>query len=402
MLSARKLCRHAVWQALLLLAFVPLSSAQDIARVEAVKFGGLDNLVFFAEKVRRKEPVVIGYLGGSITLGIGASSSENSYYGKSRGVLEREIIRRGGSVTCCNAAIGGTGSAYACYRAGAQMFARKPDLLILEFAVNDGKSSDADESMESLVRQALRSNPKMGLVLFYTTTAAMEKGSYARGELPRSVNLHHKVAEHYGLAEVLCGMVVDQRYRDGSFTDATFFKDGVHPTDAGHAQYAKVLSDALLPLFDLPAPSAVPHMPPLLGKGALEYARLDPVEPKGGHEGWTTSARQPAWFERNWYGVPVWVCAAPGKPLVFSAKGKQIQLIYEGHLNVRWQSGKRAMSQELKGSPGGMPWPSSWTFPSDACPDGANITVEAVVDADAKAHGEVWGLFSLQPPHDAR
>jgi acyl-CoA thioesterase I len=369
-----------------------LLSSYTAVKAEKIKMGGLANLAHFAEKVRKHEPVVIGYIGGSITQGTGSSKYANTYFWKSKTALSREIIKRGGKVTTYTAAIGGTRSDYAAYRMGAQLLVKKPDLLIIEFAVNDGRDSNAAENMECLVRQALRANPLMGIVFFYTTTAKFQEKYYAKGLLPNAVRLHHKVAQHYGLSEVLTGKLVDKGIKAGKFTTKTFFRDGVHPVDVGHAMYAKTLVDALMPMFELSTPTAKTQMPALLGKGKLEYARLDPAMPQGEHAGWVKRIKQ--W---NWYGVPIWSCNTPGKPLVFPAKGENIQIIFMGKINIKWTSGGREHTKILTGRPN-LPMPTKWVFPKNASPDGGTISATALAGKSGKIDGEVWGLFSIQPP----
>ena len=349
------------------------------------------NLASFAENVRRHEPVTVAYLGGSITVGAGASSYPNNYYWKSRTTIAQAIAGHGGGAfTSLNAGIGGTGSGYGAFRVGAQLLSHKPDLLIVEFAVNDGGAGpqDAADGMEGIVRQALQQNPAMGIVFLYTTTAKYEQDFYAKGLLPPAVVAHHRVATHYGIAEVHAGAAVHQGIADGRFTIPTFFKDGTHPSDIGHACYAGLLSDVVCAGLEQAAPASPKPLPALLGTGRYEHARLDPIVPVGAPDGWATNSKQ--W---NWLSVGIWTCDTADKPIVFVAKGRAIQLVYMGKIKVKWSVGGREMSQELTGAPG-MPMPASWSFPAGKNPDGATVTVEAV--AGPKPHGEVWGLFSIQ------
>jgi len=356
-----------------------------------LKLTGPANLATLAERVRRHEPVTVAYLGGSITVGAGASSYPNNYYWKSRTAIAQAIAGHGGGAfTSYNAGIGGTGSAYGAFRVGAQLLVHKPDLLIVEFAVNDGGSGpqDAVDGMEGIVRQALQQNPSMGMVFLYTTTAKYEQEYYAKGVLPPAVIAHHRVATHYGIAEVHAGAAVHQGVEAGRFTSQTFFKDGTHPSDIGHACYAALLADVVCAALDQAAPAAAKPLPALLGSGHLEHARLDAITLVGSPEGWTANTKQ--W---NWHGVAIWTCETTSKPIVFVAKGQGIQLVYSGKIRVRWSAGGKEMTQELTGA-AGLPMPAGWAFPAAANPDGQTITVE--VAAGPKVHGEVWGLFSIQ------
>ena len=68
---------------------------------------GAQNLAGFAAKVRSKKPVVIAYLGGSITVGSGASPG-HGYRDVTQAALAREIEHRGGKASMIFSAMGGT------------------------------------------------------------------------------------------------------------------------------------------------------------------------------------------------------------------------------------------------------------------------------------------------------
>jgi lysophospholipase L1-like esterase len=376
---------------MLILSINTVSAAEGPSLSE-MDFGGIDNLAFFADKVRNKKTVVIGFLGGSITQGSGASKYANNYFSKTRSKLIKAIEERGAKAKVYNASIGGTGSGYACYRANAQLFCHKPDLLIIEFAVNDGSDKQAAENMESLVRQALRVNPKMGIVLFYTTSAKFVDTHDSKGIAPMAVDLHHRVATLYGLTEVAAGPVVAAGVKDGNWTLKSFFKDGVHPSDIGHALYAKVLSEKLVPCLDLPAPDKTPKLPSLMGQGKLESAQLETIVPIGASNGWERKDKQ--W---NWWEVPIWEAKQEKAPLSFKITGKKPQLIFEGKLQVTWTAGGTKKVKIIQGHTSSMPMPASWHFPVEALPE-APVTVEAVAGNSGKIKGQVWGIFSIQAP----
>ena len=392
------------WTCLPALAAVPAVTGIESAQpptLAALQLGNADNLAYFAAKVRAHQPVVVGYLGGSITQGSGASSPKYPYRALSGAALKAEAARRGTVLSTVQAAVGGTTSIYGSYRIGAQLLVHHPDLLIVEYAVNDyGKAeraqtnmASAREGMEAIVRQARRDNPKIGIVFFYTTAALFQDNYYAKGLVPESVLAHHQVAQHYGLMEVITGPTVHAAIQAGTFTNKTAFPDGTHPSDGIHALYAKILTEALLPAFNLPAPSAnhptAPVLPPLLGEGKFEYAHFDAVAPLGPTTGWNIGTQ-------NWYGVPKCIAEKPAHPLVFKLKGEQPQLIFLGALQLSWESHGRTVTRALNGQLG-RPSPASFEFPADELPEG-NVTVQAVATAEGKINGEVWGFFSIQKP----
>ncbi len=314
-----------------------------------------------------------------------------------------EIKKRGGSATTSNAGIGGTGSVYGAFRVGAQVLSQNPDLLIIEFAVNDcpadeatalAKKNEMIDGMEGIVRQAWKQNPKIGIVFLYTSAAPFQDNFYSKGLAPVSVVAHHSVALHYGITEAFAGPLIDQGIRDGKFTDALFFRDGTHPSDIGHALYAKVLTDAILPGLDQPAPASPKPLPSLLGSGKYESAQLTPIAPVGASDGWTSPATKP-W---NWPNVGIWKSDTANKPLTFAVSGQAIQLIYMGNLDVSWTANGQKQHKTLTSHAATMPMPTSWELSAeDIKPDQGQLTVVATPSADGKAHGEVWGTFSIIP-----
>ena len=130
--------------------FLPLfpmfASAQDSLRT-ATEATYRDGLPHFFAKVRQGQAVNIAYLGGGITRAGGGWCDQTFRWFQQQypAVSATEIM----------AAIGGTGSDFGAYRVGAHILAHKPDLVFVEFAVNDqGKPARAiQESMEGIVRQ---------------------------------------------------------------------------------------------------------------------------------------------------------------------------------------------------------------------------------------------------------
>ena len=352
---------------------------------------GTNSLGFFAEKVRNKVPVNICYIGGSITVGSGASSPSNSYYSKSSGLIKAEIVRRGGTATTYNAGIGGTPSVYGAYRVGAQVLTHNPDLLIVEFAVNDGGATPMDriDGIEGIVRQAIRQNPQVGILFLYTSAANYQTNYFSKGNVMPSIDAFHKVALQYQIPEVMCGPAVQQGLDAGTFTLATFFPDTTHPSDIGHALYANALSPVVIQSLDQPLPVAEKSLTALVGTGRYEYARLDAISPIGLTNNWTNTG--------SWIGVPIWKTDSLAKPISFKAKGEGIKLIYNGKLNVSWNHNGVFNTQMLNGALG-LPAPNTWAFPTNLNPDGDTITVQAVDNGTVSPYAEIRGLFSIQRP----
>jgi hypothetical protein len=104
---------------------------------------GLGN--FFA-KVKAGKEIKVAYFGGSITAAAG-------WRVKTLKWLQEQYPNA--KFSEINAAIGGTGSDLGVFRCYQDVIAKKPDLVFVEFAVNDGSAPPANiwRTMEGIVRQ---------------------------------------------------------------------------------------------------------------------------------------------------------------------------------------------------------------------------------------------------------
>lgn len=308
------------------LLFAPLFAlhAADPLGIPPIPAEDTGRLEYFAEEVRAGKPVTIGYIGGSITQGSGASAFGKNYYWRSSRALLGAIKARGGSggAKAKQAAVGGTNSQYGACRVGVQLLNPGVDLLIVEFAVNDGDTESATLGMEGIVRHAWRVNPKTAIVFLYTTAARLVKDFYMEGKAQPAVLRHHAVATHYGIAEVHTGPTVAEGIKAGTYTSKAFFPDGCHPSDIGHGVYAKLLLDALLPTLDWKAPAGdPPALPAPILNDDLAYADWQRAEPSATTGEWTET--KPGYY--TYTGG--WKATGPAS-MTIPVKGKKIGLVF--------------------------------------------------------------------------
>ena len=213
-------------------------------RTEVMEFktrGGLPN---FLSKVSNGDSVRVGYFGGSITAQEGWR------------VLSLEWLKGRfpkARFSEINAAIGGTGSDFGAFRLNDHVLKFKPDLVFVEFAVNDGGTSDEKitRSMEGIVRQIWQKNPLTDICFIYTIHEAYLE-TEENGQLPAAAKIMEKIADKYNIPSVNFGrevskMVIDKQLiikGEGKELNGVkvFSPDGVHPyTETGHAIYLNVL-----------------------------------------------------------------------------------------------------------------------------------------------------------------
>ncbi|MBN2221347.1 MAG: SGNH/GDSL hydrolase family protein, partial [Vallitaleaceae bacterium] len=138
------------------------------------------------ERAKKGEKLKIAFLGGSITQGALSSKPETCYaYLVYQWILQRFSKAE---VQYINAGIGGTDSQFAVARVEEQVLSLHPDLVFVEFSVNDEANDFYMETFEGLLRRIYyhQGNPAVMVLnnFFY------HDGHNAQKE-------HNQVATHY-------------------------------------------------------------------------------------------------------------------------------------------------------------------------------------------------------------
>ena len=125
-----------------------------------------------------------------------------------------------------------------------------------------------------------RSSPITDLVFLYGLRKDHLE-AYKEGRLPPVIRWHEKVAEHYGIPSVNMGQFVAQKMLAGELTFEAFSKDGIHPTDRGHALYAEAVKPIIAQCKAAFKPEQKPPhrvLPPTLTPAPMVKAQCVPYE----------------------------------------------------------------------------------------------------------------------------
>jgi lysophospholipase L1-like esterase len=282
---------------------------------------GLPN--FFA-KARLGRPTTVAYLGGSIT-------AANGWRPKTFAWLQQRYPQT--EFTQVDAAIGGTGSDLGAYRLGYDVLSHKPDLVFVEFAVNDG-GTDADaiyRQMEGIVRQIWSADPTTDICYVYTFRTGYE-AYLGKGVNPPAATAHERIAEYYDIPSINVALETVRRADAGRLAYvpppgdlpegvALFSTDGVHPLDAGHQIYAEVVAEAFAALE--PVGKAGPHAlgAPFIANN-FEVAKQAPITPAmlGGE--WHRLPIDDEVGKHFFHRMPeIWQATTPGATLTFRYRG---------------------------------------------------------------------------------
>jgi len=306
--------------------------AEQYPLVEAVECRPREGLPNVLAQLAAGEEVRIGYLGGSITAQAGWRVKTLKWF--------QEQYPKA-KVSEINAAIGGTGSDLGVFRVEHDVLREKPDLMFVEFAVNDGGAAPEDivRQMEGIVRKTWRANPKTDICFVYTVTKSLV-GAMLEGKFPRAASTDERVADHYGIPTIGMAMEVARLDKEGKLLWATklpktdeekkavegkyvFAPDSVHPhPETGHQLYLEAVVRSMEKIKPCGKPG--PHaLPAPMAADNWEQAKLLPlsaVKPSGGWE-MLDSAKDS--MAKRWTGrLPeFWKAAKPGATLTFKFKG---------------------------------------------------------------------------------
>ncbi|CAM4288025.1 SGNH/GDSL hydrolase family protein [Paenibacillus typhae] len=197
------------------------------------------------DKASRGEDVTIAYIGGSITQGAGAKPIHSECYAYQSYLGFKALYGKdgGGNVHFIKAGVGGTPSELGIIRYDRDVLrdgAVRPDIVIVEFAVNDAGDETRGNCYESLCLKILSADNQPAVVLLFSVFVndwnLQERLSPVglRYNLPM-VSIKDAVTEQFKLTKA-GGNTISKRQ---------FFYDIYHPTGDGH----RVMADCLIHLF---------------------------------------------------------------------------------------------------------------------------------------------------------
>jgi len=305
------------------------ASEELVTAVECRERGGLPNVL---SKLKGGADVRIVYLGGSIT-------AQDGWRPKTLNWFRQQFPKA--RVSEINAAIGGTGSDLGVFRLQHDVLEHQPDLLFIEFAVNDGGSSSQQiyRCMEGIVRQTWRHDSTTDICFVYTLAGDMLE-TLRREQFPASASAMEKIADHYAIPSVHMGVEVARLEKAGKLIfkgekpkteiqkaalgdKILFSPDGVHPyTDSGHQLYleAVVRSLARIEKAGTPGPHLLPT--PLVADN-WEAAKMIPLSQAKLSPGWRRLHGPTNSLARSFGNrLPeVWEAKEPGAFVSFKFRG---------------------------------------------------------------------------------
>ncbi|MHA7966541.1 SGNH/GDSL hydrolase family protein [Paenibacillus sp. CAU 1782] len=295
------------------------------------------------QKAQNGEPVTIAYIGGSITQGACARPAHDSCYAYLSYLKFKEMYGKGGgdSISFIKAGVGGTPSELGMIRYDRDVLrdgAVQPDIVIVEFAVNDADDETKGKCYESLVLKALSGEKSPAVILLFSVFI-------------NDWNLQDRLAPvgtYYGLPMASIKDAVTPQFslsraEGGVITKRQFFDDIYHPGNAGHV----IMADCLAYLFakageaECDSEDIMTAKPPLIGNEFVNVTLLDRSNAaemvrfsEGGFQD-VDRELQAAEFDDNLHAEPLfphnWMHRADSRnaPFIMTLRCKRLLLIYK-------------------------------------------------------------------------
>ena len=285
-----------------------------------VSLGNTHRIEAKLAKAMHGEKVTVAYIGGSITEGIGADA-ENCYAKLSYNYIA-EQYGTGDNVEYVNAGVSGTPSILGNLRVQKDVLDYEPDIVFVEFAVNDGMEQIYKESYESLLRTILQQENEPAVILLFTVTSTGHTCQPHMSEL----------GEYYQLPMISVPDAIHPEIEAGRMTWADYSNDEAHPNMEGHKLVAEFISNWFKQLDFRDAVEADYSIKPMPKFGApYENAFLAVGDYDNSNENlqitdtgsFSQEARKIADFNKG-----AWVYSGEGtEPLKLTVKGNSLFLV---------------------------------------------------------------------------
>ena len=215
---------------------------EEALRKCEVSLGNNLRLKKVIERAQSGEQITIGTVGGSITEGALAKKYTECWAVRFAEKFGEAFGTDGGkNVTLVNSGVGGTPSSFGWMRYGRDILSRVPegdpdgypDIVVIEYAVNDWAEPTGYRCYESMVKDVLSQPNEPAVILLFSVR---NDGWNMQDNL-------QKIGERYDLLMVSVKGIY--QYLDKDFPKKDFFADEYHPNSTGHGMMADAMIRAI-------------------------------------------------------------------------------------------------------------------------------------------------------------
>ncbi len=195
--------------------------------------GNLERMSKFIEKLENKQEVTIAFIGGSITEGLTAGPEKCWAKLTYDRLCEKYPDTK---INYVNAGLSGTPSVLGNIRLQRDVLDYNPDMVFVEFAVNDGNDQIYKDSYDAMVRKILSQENQPAVALYFTV---IKSGHTCEAYMS-------EVGKAYGLPMVSLNNVLSHEFEAGRMKWEDYSDDESHPNEWGH----QMTADLIMNMFD--------------------------------------------------------------------------------------------------------------------------------------------------------
>lgn len=194
-------------------------------------YGNTTRMMNKITAAKNGDEVTVAYIGGSITEGVGANAEEcyaalsYKYFAEKFGIDE--------NVKFVNAGLSGTPSKLGVLRLERDVLVHNPDVVFIEFAVNDGSDAAFKDAYESMVRNLLQNDKDIAVVLLMSIT---ENGHTSQEYMKQ-------IGEYYQLPIISYADALTYMFENERMTWKDFSNDQSHPNISGHKLVSEMIEN---------------------------------------------------------------------------------------------------------------------------------------------------------------
>ncbi|MBM4075895.1 MAG: SGNH/GDSL hydrolase family protein, partial [Planctomycetes bacterium] len=287
----------------------------------------------FFSKIERGEDITIAFIGGSITAQPGWRPKILEHFKQSYPEIKFTEI---------NACITGTNSYLGVSRIQRDILDHDPDLIFIEFAVNDADGAFSEKTFEGMVRKALANEIATDICFVYTATIK-QVNHLLEGRYQPSAQAMEDVANHYGIPSIHLVVQVARLLqagklefvaplpKDGSGSingKIVFSPDGAHPyPETGHELYVEAIKRAL-PSINNASTNARQEIPTPLNDNHWQDVKLIPLVDVTLSPGWKKLSPQDNSIAEQFtrFLPAIWMAEEPHASIEFTFHGSAVGL----------------------------------------------------------------------------
>ncbi len=255
-------------------------------------------------------PLTVAYLGGSITEGKNYTTPFSNY-------LKNTFAK--GSFKEINAGLSGTSSVVGLVRSEKQIVEQKPDIIFLEFSVNDHEDILYKKCFESCIKKFL-DMPNAPAVCVLINRA---QGGFS------SQNQMYPIGKNFNIPVISMDDALTKAFNSGFLKASDYYTDEYHPHEKGGQLIADCMAYYVRQALKSANSSSGYTQPTSYVYGA-EYASCVNVDPKN-----LTNFNAGSWSSGTGYGTGLTYgyTLNGGSPMTFKTQGKGLIIVFKANSN---------------------------------------------------------------------